>query len=55
MIDGCAISLPVHKEGDAPVGLMLAAFHGRDTRLLQIARGAERLLWQDRVAVRVDE
>ena len=25
MIDGCAISLPAHREGEAPVGLMLAA------------------------------
>ena len=25
MIDGCAISLPCHREGEVPVGLMLAA------------------------------
>ena len=25
MIDGCAISLPAHREGEVPVGLMLAA------------------------------
>jgi aspartyl-tRNA(Asn)/glutamyl-tRNA(Gln) amidotransferase subunit A len=29
MIDGCAISLPVHEPGGAPVGLMLAARRGR--------------------------
>ncbi len=24
MLDGCAISLPAHREGEVPVGLMLA-------------------------------
>jgi aspartyl-tRNA(Asn)/glutamyl-tRNA(Gln) amidotransferase subunit A len=44
MIDGCAISLPVHPPGGAPVGLMLAAGHGEDAALLQIARAVERSL-----------
>jgi aspartyl-tRNA(Asn)/glutamyl-tRNA(Gln) amidotransferase subunit A len=39
--DGCAISLPVHREGDAPVGLMLAAPGGEDRRLLELAAGVE--------------
>src|SRR5260221_12948020 len=30
MIDGCAISLPAHREGEVPVGLMLAASDGTD-------------------------
>ena len=25
VLDGCSISLPAHREGEAPVGLMLAA------------------------------
>ena len=34
MIDGCAISLPAHREGEVPVGLMLAAAGGSDRRIL---------------------
>jgi aspartyl-tRNA(Asn)/glutamyl-tRNA(Gln) amidotransferase subunit A len=44
MIDGCAISLPVRLNGGPPVGLMLAAPRGSDTKLLEIARGVERTL-----------
>jgi len=40
-LDGCAISLPVHEPGSAPVGLMLAAPAGRDARLLAAALGIE--------------
>jgi aspartyl-tRNA(Asn)/glutamyl-tRNA(Gln) amidotransferase subunit A len=41
MIDGCAISLPAHREGDAPVGLMLASSGGSDRRILELAAGME--------------
>jgi aspartyl-tRNA(Asn)/glutamyl-tRNA(Gln) amidotransferase subunit A len=41
MIDGCAISLPAHREGNAPVGLMLAASGGSDRRILELAAGME--------------
>ncbi|MFT4162335.1 amidase [Shinella sp.] len=44
MLDGCAISLPVHAEGEAPVGLMLAAAGGRDAALLANARAVEAAL-----------
>lgn len=37
MLDGCAISLPCHQPGSAPVGLMLAAAHGHDAALLSWA------------------
>jgi Asp-tRNA(Asn)/Glu-tRNA(Gln) amidotransferase A subunit family amidase len=40
-LDGCAISLPVHEEDEAPVGLMLAAANGRDHALLGTALGLE--------------
>jgi aspartyl-tRNA(Asn)/glutamyl-tRNA(Gln) amidotransferase subunit A len=40
-IDGCAISLPIHREGDAPVGLMLAAAAGSDRRIFELAAGIE--------------
>jgi aspartyl-tRNA(Asn)/glutamyl-tRNA(Gln) amidotransferase subunit A len=41
MIDGCAISLPAHREGEAPVGLMLASSGGSDRRILELAAGME--------------
>jgi aspartyl-tRNA(Asn)/glutamyl-tRNA(Gln) amidotransferase subunit A len=41
MIDGCAISLPAHREGEAPVGLMLAAAGGSDRRIFELAAGME--------------
>jgi aspartyl-tRNA(Asn)/glutamyl-tRNA(Gln) amidotransferase subunit A len=41
MIDGCAISLPAHREGDVPVGLMLAAAGGSDRRIFELAAGME--------------
>jgi aspartyl-tRNA(Asn)/glutamyl-tRNA(Gln) amidotransferase subunit A len=41
MIDGCAISLPCHREGEVPVGLMLAAAGGHDRRLFELAAGME--------------
>jgi aspartyl-tRNA(Asn)/glutamyl-tRNA(Gln) amidotransferase subunit A len=44
MIDGCAISLPAHREGDVPVGLMLAATGGLDRRIFELAAGMEGLI-----------
>jgi aspartyl-tRNA(Asn)/glutamyl-tRNA(Gln) amidotransferase subunit A len=41
MIDGCAISLPCHREGETPVGLMLAAASGSDRRIFELAAGME--------------
>jgi len=41
MIDGCAISLPCHREGEVPVGLMLAASGGSDRRIFELAAGIE--------------
>ena len=43
MIDGCAISLPIHRPGDAPVGLMIAAAGGHDRDVFEIAAGIEGL------------
>ena len=44
MLDGCALSLPCHVEGELPVGLMIwhAALH--DDAVLAIALQAEREL-----------
>ena len=44
MIDGCAISLPCHREGEVPVGLMLAASGGSDRRIFELAAGMETAL-----------
>ncbi len=40
-IDGCAITLPIQREGEAPVGLMLAASGGADRRIFELAAGIE--------------
>ena len=44
MIDGCAISLPAHREGEVPVGLMLAAAGGSDRRIFELAAGMENII-----------
>jgi aspartyl-tRNA(Asn)/glutamyl-tRNA(Gln) amidotransferase subunit A len=41
MIDGCAISLPAHRDGEVPVGLMIAAAGGADRRIFELAAGME--------------
>jgi aspartyl-tRNA(Asn)/glutamyl-tRNA(Gln) amidotransferase subunit A len=41
MIDGCSISLPAHREGEVPVGLMLAASGGSDRRIFELAASIE--------------
>lgn len=43
-IDGCAISLPIHRASEAPVGLMLAAAGGNDRKLFEVAAGVEALM-----------
>ena len=44
LMDGCAISLPIAKPDEAPVGLMLAAPGGHDRRLLALAEAVEAAL-----------
>jgi aspartyl-tRNA(Asn)/glutamyl-tRNA(Gln) amidotransferase subunit A len=46
LLDGCAISLPCHPAGTAPVGLMLWTTGGRDEALLGAALAVERALQQ---------
>jgi aspartyl-tRNA(Asn)/glutamyl-tRNA(Gln) amidotransferase subunit A len=43
-IDGCAISIPCHERGTAPVGLMIGGLNGSDQRVLGIAAALERVL-----------
>jgi len=44
MIDGCAISLPCHRAGDVPVGLMLAGAGGSDRCIFELAAGMEAVI-----------
>jgi aspartyl-tRNA(Asn)/glutamyl-tRNA(Gln) amidotransferase subunit A len=46
VIDGCAVSLPIHPSGTAPVGLSVAGLSGTDRRILAIARRIEQLIKQ---------
>jgi aspartyl-tRNA(Asn)/glutamyl-tRNA(Gln) amidotransferase subunit A len=46
MIDGCAVSIPIHEPEAAPVGLMIAARRGCDRRLLAMAAALEPVLRQ---------
>jgi aspartyl-tRNA(Asn)/glutamyl-tRNA(Gln) amidotransferase subunit A len=41
MLDGCAISVPCHRHGEAPVGFMLAGAGGSDRRIFELAAGIE--------------
>ena len=43
-LDGCALSLPCHRPGEAPVGLMLAAVAGRDHEVLALGVAVESAL-----------
>jgi aspartyl-tRNA(Asn)/glutamyl-tRNA(Gln) amidotransferase subunit A len=47
-LDRCAITLPIHAPGAAPVGLMIVARHGEDHRLLALAQGIEAAIERDR-------
>ena len=44
MIDGCAISLPAHREGEVPVGVMLASSGGSDRCIFGLAAGMETVI-----------
>jgi len=43
-LDCCSISIPCHRAGDAPVGLMLFGACGADRRLLSIAAAVEQVV-----------
>jgi aspartyl-tRNA(Asn)/glutamyl-tRNA(Gln) amidotransferase subunit A len=43
LLDACSISIPCHRPGEAPVGLMLIAPRGSDRDLLAIARSVEQV------------
>jgi aspartyl-tRNA(Asn)/glutamyl-tRNA(Gln) amidotransferase subunit A len=43
-LDGCAVSLPCHEPGSAPVGLTVCGTAGTDRRLLAVAAAIEKAL-----------
>ena len=51
-LDRCAISIPMHAEGEPPSGLMLMARWGRDRQLFAVAEVAERILQKGSRAIR---
>ena len=46
-LDGCAVSIPCHESGQAPVGLTLFSARNSDRRLLAIGAAAEACLGRD--------
>ncbi|MGE0008844.1 MAG: amidase [Parvibaculaceae bacterium] len=43
-LDCCGISLPMHREGEPPTGLMLMAPHGQDQQIFTAAKAVEEML-----------
>ena len=43
-LDGCALSIPCHRRGEAPVGLMVVGQSGEDRRLLAVGLALESAL-----------
>ncbi len=48
LFDGCALSIPCHRAGEAPVGLTIAGAALRDQRVLAIGQAIEALVRRDR-------
>ena len=44
LFDGCALSIPCHSPGSAPVGLTIAGTPGQDSHVLALGLAAEKLL-----------
>ncbi len=42
--DGCSISLPCHRKGEAPVGLMVSSMNGGDENLYSVSAVIEQIL-----------
>jgi aspartyl-tRNA(Asn)/glutamyl-tRNA(Gln) amidotransferase subunit A len=46
LFDGCALSVPCHEPGSAPVGLMIAGTQNTDRRILAIGLAVEKVVWK---------
>ena len=44
VLDGCALSIPMHEDGEPPTGLMVASVAGDDDRLLRVGAWIEEAL-----------
>jgi aspartyl-tRNA(Asn)/glutamyl-tRNA(Gln) amidotransferase subunit A len=43
-LDGCALSVPCHRPGEAPVGLMIAGLTMQDEKVLSVGAAIESAL-----------
>jgi aspartyl-tRNA(Asn)/glutamyl-tRNA(Gln) amidotransferase subunit A len=48
LFDGCALSIPCHEPGSAPVGLMIAGPQNTDRKVLSIGLAVEEVVWTRR-------
>lgn len=48
LFDGCALSVPCHNPGSAPVGLMIAGTQNTDRKILAIGLAVEEAVWRRR-------
>jgi aspartyl-tRNA(Asn)/glutamyl-tRNA(Gln) amidotransferase subunit A len=48
LFDGCALSVPCHDPGTAPVGLMIAGTQDTDRKILAIGLAVEKVVWMRR-------
>jgi len=48
LFDGCAMSVPCHEPGTAPVGLMIAGTQNTDRKILAIGLAVEEVVWKRR-------
>jgi aspartyl-tRNA(Asn)/glutamyl-tRNA(Gln) amidotransferase subunit A len=48
LFDGCALSVPCHEPGAAPVGMMIAGTQNTDRRILAIGLAVEETVWKRR-------
>jgi aspartyl-tRNA(Asn)/glutamyl-tRNA(Gln) amidotransferase subunit A len=44
LFDGCALSIPCHEQGTAPVGLMIAGTQNTDRKILAIGLAVEEVI-----------
>ena len=49
LFDGCALSVPCHNAGEAPVGLMIAGTQNQDQHILAVGRTIEAVVAPKRV------
>ena len=48
LFDGCALSVPCHDPGSAPVGMMIAGTQNTDRKILAIGLAVEEVVWKQR-------